>query len=162
MAYKLRNRKLFETEVNGKKFTFTCYSQDTNYGFRHICTLGYNDTTECRYIKRDIISKACYYNRTWERFAYETVLRNAIEKLPETKEIRDKLHAILIEHKAQDEHEKCEKFLNDFQDTWNSMSDKNKEHVRNGLGDNLITSSEQADSLLGIMKLMNAIDKIGE
>lgn len=37
-----------------------------------------------------------------------------------------------------------------------------QEHVRNGLGDNLITSSEQADSLLGIMKLMNAIDKIGE
>lgn len=89
------------------------------------------------------------------------MLRNAIAKLPETKEIRDKLHAILIEHKVQDEHEKYEKFLNDFQDTWNKMSDKNKEHVRNGLDDNLITSSEQADSLLGVMKLMNAIDKIG-
>lgn len=46
MAYKLRNRELFEAEVNDRKFIFTCYSQDTNYGFRHICTLGFNDTTD--------------------------------------------------------------------------------------------------------------------
>ena len=71
MAYKLYGRQVFETEVEGKKYVFTCYGQGTSYGFRHICTEGYNNTTECKWIKKDIVGKACYYNRTWESFQYE-------------------------------------------------------------------------------------------
>lgn len=157
MAYALYGRKVFETEVNGKKFTFTCYGQSTSYGFRHICTLGWNDTTVAKYIKSDIIAKACYYNRTWERFTYETVLNKGIENLDESKETKEELKAILIEGKAQKEHEECEKFCKSFEALYNGLSEENKEHLKNGLGDNLIQTEEQANAVMGIMKIMTVL-----
>ena len=152
MAYKLRKRQVFEATVNGKKYTFTCYSQDTSYGFRHICTLGYNNTTECKWIKGDIIARASYYNRTWERFDYETVLRNGIQNLNETKEVKERLHAILIERKAEAEHEEAERQVAQFEALWNGLSEENKQHIRNGVGENGIQSEEQADMVMGVMK----------
>ena len=157
MAYKLYGRKVFETEVNGQKFTFTCYGQSTSYGFRHICTLGYNNTTVAKYIKDDIIAKACYYNRTWERFTYETVLNKGIENLDESKEVKEELKAILIEGKAQKEHEECEKFCKSFETLYNGLTEENKQHLKNGLGDNLIQTEEQANAVMGIMKLMTVL-----
>lgn len=155
MAYgKLRNREVFETNINGQEFIFTCYSQSTNTGFRHICTLGYNDTENIKYIKSDIISKVVYLNRTWESFRFETVLRRGIENLDETEEVKAKLKAILIDKTAQDEHEKAEQQIETFQNLWNGLSDKNKEHIRNGLGDSLIQTEEQANTVMGIMALM--------
>ena len=100
MAYKLYNREVFRaTDSKGRNWTFTCYGQGTSYGFRHICTLGYNDTTECSYIKNDIISKACYYNRTWECFRYETVLRRAIDNLSTDKQTKEELKTELYNQK---------------------------------------------------------------
>ena len=156
MTYgKLRNREVFETNINGQKFIFTCYSQSTNTGFRHICTFGYNNTENIKYIKSDIISKVVYLNRTWESFQYETVLRKGIENLNESEEVKAKLKAILIDKTAQDEHEKAEQQIETFKNLWNGLNDKNKEHIRNGLGDNLIQSEEQARAVMGIMALMN-------
>ena len=107
MAYKLYGREVFRATVNGEEFTFTCYGQGTSYGFRHICTLGWNDTTVARYVKDDIIAKASYYNRAWESFKYEAVLRKAINNLDVSEDTRAKLKAIIIDKTAQDEHEKC-------------------------------------------------------
>lgn len=160
MAYKLYGREVFRAEVNGKEFIFTCYGQGTAYGFRHICTLGYSDTDVCRYIKDDIIAKSCYYNRTWERFKYETVLARGIENLDESKETKQALHDILIEKKAQAEHEECERQTKAFETLWNGLSDKNKEHIKNGLGDNLITTTEQANAVMGVMQLMNLMQEV--
>ena len=155
MAYALYGREVFRAEVDGREFTFTCYGQGTSYGFRHICTLGYSDTTVARYVKGAIIAKACYYNRTYESFKYETVLRRGIDNLNETQEVKDKLVAILIDKTAQEEHEKAEQQIETFKSLWNGLSDKNKEHIRNGLGDNLIQSEEQAHAVMGVMALMN-------
>lgn len=154
MAYKLRKRQVFETEVNGEKYTFTCYTQDTSYGFRHICTLGYNNTTECRYVRDDIIAKATYYNRTWERFDYETVLRNGIKNLSVPKEVKEELHEILVNGKAKKEHEEAEKQVKTFETLWNGLSEANKQHIKNGLGENGIQTQEQADCVVGVMKMM--------
>ena len=154
MAYALYGRQVFRAEVDGKQFTFTCYGQSTSYGFRHICCEGYSDTTVARYVKDDIIAKASYYNRTWERFTYETVLARGIENLNETKEVKQQLHDILIEHKAQKEHEECERQVKAFETLWNGLSDKNKEHIRNGLGENGLQSEEQANAVMGIMGIM--------
>lgn len=154
---KLYGRQVFEATVGDRKFTFTCYGQSTSYGFRHICCEGFSNTTEARYIKKDIIAKACYYNRTWERFTYETVLRSAIDKLYESDEVKQELKDILIEHKAQKEHEECEKFCKSFEALYNGLSDKNKEHLKNGLGDNLIETQDQANAVMGIMKLMTVM-----
>ena len=38
MAYKLYGREVFTAKVNNTEYTFTCYTQNTSYGFRHICT----------------------------------------------------------------------------------------------------------------------------
>lgn len=155
MTYKLYDRQLFEAQTsNGQKFTFTCYSQDTRYGFRHICTLGYTNTSVCSYIKDKIIAKCSYYNRTWESFEYQTVLSQAISKLLVDEKTKEELKTILIERKELEEHEKTEEFLKDFETTWNGLNEKNKQHIRNGLGDNLIQTEEQAQIVKSVTKFM--------
>ena len=144
-----------------EKYTFTCYTQSTSYGFRHIATLGHNNTTTCKYIKNDIMAKCCYTNRTWECFKYETVLNKAINNLEAPKDIKKKLKAILIDKTETEVRAEAENFLEDFKNTFESLSDKNKQHVRNGLGDNLITSEEQAKGVLSVMKMMNAFEALG-
>lgn len=156
MAYKLYGRQVFRATVDGREFTFTCYGQGTSYGFRHICTRGENNFhTVNGYVRDKIIAKATYYNRTWESFQYETVLAKGIENLYEPQEIKDKLHAILIDGKAEEEHAKAEEEIATFEKLWNGLNDKNKEHIRNGLGDNLIQTEEQAHAVMGIMAIMN-------
>ena len=162
MAYKLYGREVFEAEVNGKKFTFTCYGQSTSYGFRHICTLGYNNTTECKWIKRNIVGKACYYNRTWEEFTYQTVLRNGIENLCEPKEVKEELNRILVKREAEKRAEKAEQEVRAFETLWNGLSEANKQHIRNGVGENGIQSQEQADCVMSVMKAMTLFQKLGE
>ena len=162
MAYKLYSKQQFKaTDSKGKQWIFTCYTQNTSYGFRHICTLGNNDTTNCSYIKKDILAKSCYYNRTWECFRYQTVLRNAIEKLATDKQTREELTLILIHQQELDKRAAAEKWVKDFENTYNQLSDKNKEHLKNGLGENLIQTEEQANAVLGVMKMMNAFDSLG-
>lgn len=50
-----------------------CDSERTRYGFRHLATLFING------IEREK-DKCCYYNRTWERYEYQSVLYNVINK----------------------------------------------------------------------------------
>ena len=159
MAYKLYGRQEFSATVNGREFTFTCYGQSTSYGFRHLCTLGCNNTTVQEYIRRAIIAKACYYNRTWERFTYETVLREGIENLDETKEVKEKLKAILIDKTAQDGYKECMAQISAFENLWSGLSEKNKEHIRNGVGENGITSNEQANAVMAVMGLMTLMQE---
>jgi hypothetical protein len=50
-----------------------CGSQTTSYGFRHLAVVrrGFYELGK---------AKVCYYNRTWERYKYQTVARAAIDK----------------------------------------------------------------------------------
>lgn len=51
--------------------TISCGYQKTSYGFRHLATIRRN--------WQEIGSaKVCYYNRTWERFEYQTVAKKAL------------------------------------------------------------------------------------
>lgn len=161
MAYKLYGRQVFRAEVNGQEYVFTCYSQNTSYGFTHVCTEGYNNTTERKWIKRDIIAKSCYYNRTWEEFTYQTVLRNGIENLSAPKEVKEELNRILIKREADKRKEQAEKEVKAFETLWNGLSEENKQHIRNGVGENGITSQEQADMVVGVMKAMTAFQSLG-
>jgi hypothetical protein len=56
-----------------KYLTAVCTSESTRYGFRHLATLlicGCERAT----------AKVCYYNRTWERYQFETVLEGLLAK----------------------------------------------------------------------------------
>lgn len=56
-----------------KNVEIVCRSEGTRYGFRHLANLLYNGYERGN-------NKVCYYNRTWERYEFQTVLRGAIEK----------------------------------------------------------------------------------
>ena len=157
MAYALYGREVFRATVNGEYYVFTCYGQGTSYGFRHICCLGFNDTTVARYVKDDIIAKVSYYNRTYESFKYETVLRKAISNLDVTDEVKEQLRAIIIDKTAQDEHDRCEREVKAFEALFNGLSEANKEHIRKGVGENGIQSEEQANMVMGVMKMMTIL-----
>ena len=143
MARKFYGKQTFTATVNGNTYVINCYTQDTNYGFRHVAFLekGYYETQ---------LAKACYYNRTWESFRYETVLKSAIEKLP--KADQEGLYNILINKTAQEEHERCEKEFQAFEALFNKTSDTFKQAVANS---NLIMNSDEDVSMV---KSLMALD----
>lgn len=150
MATKKYNQQDFDACVNGRDYNFHCYTTNTRNGFCH--------TVQVWVDWENVISdtKVSYINRTWERFDYETALKRAIAKC--TKNDQEKLYEIIIEQKAQDEHEKAEKFFNAFKSEYDNLSDKNKEILKNSPE---IVSEEQAEGVLGVMKMMNVLDKLG-
>ncbi len=141
MAYAFRNKQTFTATVNNNTYTINCYTQSTSYGFRHVAILdnGYYE---------EQLAKATYCNRTWERFTYETVLKKAIDKLP--KEDRQGLYDILIERKAQAEHEEAEKQIEAFKSLYEKTSDSFKERAKDLP---LMTSESDVDAVKGLMML---------
>lgn len=56
-----------------KTLTAYAWTENTSYGFRHLIELeGHYRTIST--------AKACYYNRTWEVYQYESVLKSLLEK----------------------------------------------------------------------------------
>lgn len=80
MTNKLKYRQDFEVQLSGLVIKLTCYYQSTRTGFRHLCfrTRMCNDGEPST---KDCIAKACYVNRTWEEYPYQTVLSNALETI---------------------------------------------------------------------------------
>lgn len=64
--------KKLTLKIDNNEFLFVNESEDTRYGFRHVCHLFIND------YDRATISHP-YYNRTWERYTYQTVMMEAIQ-----------------------------------------------------------------------------------
>jgi len=60
-------------------FKIECYSEGTQYGFRHLAVLYKNGVAVDK-------TKACYYNRTWEAYEFQTVINKLIENNQELKE----------------------------------------------------------------------------
>jgi hypothetical protein len=54
-----------------KVYNIVCNSESTRYGFRHLATLHKNGFSIAK-------TKACYYNRTWECFEFESVILDLI------------------------------------------------------------------------------------
>lgn len=143
MAYKKYDYKNFScTLPNNKTIMFVCWTENTRYGFRHLCH-NLDD------YGRGYTSKRCYYNRTWERFEYESVLEDAIEKLP--KDIRGFVYATLIDRTADKIKEESDKFLADFKSEYDKLSPSMKET----LSKTTITNDKQAKNTLAIMKMAN-------
>ena len=56
-----------------KDFSVVCNSEGTRYGFRHLASLCRDGAEVCK-------AKACYYNRTWESYTFQSVLHDVINK----------------------------------------------------------------------------------
>lgn len=55
-------------------YTIVCRCENTRYGFRHLASL------KDQYYNEVCKAKACYYNRTWESFEYESVIKDLLRK----------------------------------------------------------------------------------
>ena len=63
-----------EFQIN-KNISVVCEAKNTRNGFKHEATLLING------VERDK-AKICYLNRTWERFEFDSVISDLIEKTP--------------------------------------------------------------------------------
>lgn len=138
------NVQYFTAKVNGKEIEFRCYTTDTRCGFCHTAHyVGWDyDLTD---------TKASYYNRTWERFEYESVLKRAIDKLPA--DIQKEVYAQIIEGKAAEEEKQAEEMVKSFEALHSALSPENKERLANSGIE--IHSEEDAHAVMGLMALMN-------
>lgn len=143
MATKKYNHEYFTATVGGQEIEFHCWTTNTRYGFCH--------TAEC-YGER---TKQSWCNRTWERFRYETVLSDAIDKFP--KRMRAELREQIIDGKYREAKAEAEAFLGEFQSAYEKLSDANKKILAKSPA---IQTEEQAKGVLSVMHLMNAIDII--
>ena len=70
---------IYNKEINGVKFTFVCESWRTRNSWGHKVALYKNDTLLIG------TAKVRYYNRTWERYQYQSTIKsvifNAIEEI---------------------------------------------------------------------------------
>lgn len=140
MATRCYSQKLFTATIDGSTYTFGCHTTDTRNGFCHTCYDYAHDKT----------SKVSYYNRTWESFEYETVLRRAIEKCP--KRLQQPLTDILIHKKEQEIHEQCEAQVQRFKELHDGLTDKQKELLAQTPP---MQSEEDMHRMMGIMGMMN-------
>ena len=140
--------RYFTAKVNGKEIEFRCYTTDTRNGFCHTAHyVGWDyDLTD---------TKASYYNRTWERLKYESVLKRAIDKLP--KEVRQQVYDQIIDGKAAEEEQKAEEMVEKFQRLHESLSEENKERLANSGIE--IHSEGDAKAVMGLMALMSLMGK---
>ena len=140
--------RYFSAKVNGKEIEFRCYTTDTRCGFCHTAHyVGWDyDLTD---------TKASYYNRTWERFEYESVLKRAIDKLPE--DVRQQVYDQIIDGKAAEEEQKTEDMFQSFKQLHDGLSEENKERLANSGIE--ITNTTQAKGVMGLMALMQIMQK---
>lgn len=150
MAYKYYNHKSFDVELSKDAYiVLQCSTQNTRYGFRHVCDfIAPGD----RFFTR---AKCCYYNRTWERFKYESVLSKAACKLPPewsaaVRAMCDKI--------AADEKAAAERMYSDFK----SAYDAAPEGVKNALKNITITSEDEARAVTGILKAAALLQAVSE
>lgn len=151
MARKFYGQKTFTATVNGHDYKFCCAGQDTNYGFRHVC-IRYKDLGNVNFsaFSSSKMSRACYYNRTWESFKYETVLKKEIDRQDLPKEIKQEIYNQLILGIQKAEHEKAEKEIQQFKEIYNNCSDRQKQMLSNLP---LMTSEEDVRSVKALMLL---------
>lgn len=136
-----RNIQHFTANVNGTFIQFTCWTTSTRAGFCHTASCNTHDLTD---------SKVSYYNRTWERFDYETVLSRAIDKLP--KSLRYGATAQIIEKKSQEECEKADRIYNAFKNLHDRLTPENKAKL--AASDIHMETEADASAVMGLMACM--------
>lgn len=148
--YKDMARKIeytyFTKTIDGVERTIACWTSNTRDGFAHHARMSYGEKT--------ISSKVEYLNRTWETFRYETVIDRLINRLP--KDEQDKWRKVFIKGESEAEAERCDKWFNDFKDTFDGLSEESKQIVREKTP--FIETKEQGDAVLAGMKMLSLFD----
>jgi hypothetical protein len=145
MAYKFYGHETFRVTLqDGTEYGFRCAAQNTRYGFRHVVDVldGY---------ARPVVHKSHpYYNRTWERFRYESVMLDAIRTMPE--DVQQELRA-WIDRIARGEREEAERQVQEFKQEFDKLPDGMKDAVRQMP----LETEEDADRMQAAVKMYNII-----
>lgn len=142
MATKTYNQKHFTFIVNGQTCTIYCNTTHTRTGFCHhayFCGLG----RELEHTRKS------YYNRTWECYDYESVMRAAVAKLP--KSIQPAFY-LELDNIGRRESERCERLFAAFTRNFNALSSDQKQFVREHTPH--LETAEQAQTVSAGMVLM--------
>lgn len=87
----MANTTLRKITVNGKEYDFVCTWRKNRSGFVHECELQNNG----RWLAD---TKAQYYNRTWETYSYQSVMRNCVSILKARREAEIKSNFMTENH----------------------------------------------------------------
>lgn len=69
--------RLVRIDIDMVTFTFVCESADTKNGFKHVCNMFEFD----RYSNYPVETATCYYyNRTWEKYSFQSAMLAAVQK----------------------------------------------------------------------------------
>ena len=147
MAVKRFNRVNHSLLIDGKEILFCCDTTHTATGFcHHVFAYGAGMTGEHSRVK--------YYNRTWERYDYETVMRAAAAKYP--KAIREALY-LEIDNIGRREEEKAAAFLKAFEANYKALSREQKTFLAEHTPTIETTSQARAvGAVVGLMAAVNA------
>lgn len=145
------SKQTFSATIDGKDYNFFCHTSDTKDGFCHTCWCP--ELEECS--SRPSTTRISYYNRTWESFEYECVLRRAIEKFP--KNLQQPLTDILIHKKTIEVHERCEKEIEQFKRLHAGLTDKQKELLAQAPP---MQTEEDMHRTMGIMGIFNVFNQM--
>lgn len=151
MSYKHYGHQHFEAEAPSGEWSFYCHTENTRYGFRHLCEVFHNS-------EHVGAAKCCYYNRTWERFTYESVLLEAIGKCAPEGD-RAVLKAVLIDRIAEKSREEAERFIAAFEAAYKESSPATKKPQATAPP---LETEGQARAVLCLLKAANLLDKVTE
>lgn len=149
MATTWRNKQTFTATINGTNYYFRCHTTSTRSGFCHTC---WCDQLNGLTSKSDT-TKISYYNRTWERFDYESVLNRAIDKFP--KNMQAELREQIIERTARGEKERCDALFGKFKALHDGLTEHQKD-VLSGMPP--MQNEEDVRRTMGIMGIFNLLN----
>ena len=111
----------------GETFNIYCETYEHSTGWGHRAWIYEYNGNYYQFSKRHT-----YYNRTWESFTYETVLRDALHAFFNTKATRNELNFMLkqVDAIARHEYKKCEAWIDTFTKKYNALSDEAKEMLK--------------------------------
>jgi hypothetical protein len=144
--FKAYDYKNFEFVVDGKIVIITAWRTNTRNGFTHQCnSVDFPEVTK---------SRICYFNRAWESFEYESVLKAFAGKLPKAVQA-----SILeqIDNYSELERIKACQSVEAFSRSFEALSDKGKESVRRIFADGV----QDADSAQMVVNMFGALEALG-
>lgn len=145
---KTYDHQTFTFTVNGNPVAIYCNTTHVPTGFIHHAYL-------CGFSRDFEHSRIKYYNRTWEAFDYETVLKAAAAKL--RKADRD---ALLLEINTyrNNESEKYNKLFAAFERNFKALSTEQKKFLRDHTPQ--IETANQAKAVAGTVGCMALFNKM--
>lgn len=145
---KIYNQQTFSFMINGVPVAIYVNTTDVPMGFLHHAYL-------CGFGREFEHTRVKYYNRTWESYEYETVLKAAAAKLK--KADREAL-LLEIDTYGDKEREKYNKFFAAFQRNFKTLSTEQKDFLKKHTPH--IETANQARAVAGVVGCMSLLNKI--